>query len=102
MPRRATPDQTGGCQTRGFTPCRGCKIWSSASRDSPIKGQPAEQFNEGPSPHAERGFVFFKPPFLFEVFVDFVEESGGGEPLLLGADQERQVLGHEAGLDRVD
>src|SRR5215211_4289277 len=39
---------------------------------------------------------------LLEVFVDLVEEAGGGEPLLLGADEEGEVLGHEAGLDRVD
>ena len=39
---------------------------------------------------------------LLEVLVDLVEEAGGGEPFLVGADQQRQVLGHEAGLDRVD
>src|SRR5271170_7838543 len=37
-----------------------------------------------------------------EVLVEFVEELAGGEPGLLGADEERQVLGHEAGLDRLD
>src|SRR5262245_28842708 len=35
---------------------------------------------------------------LFEVLVDLVEEARGREPLLLGTDQQRQVLGHEARL----
>ena len=39
---------------------------------------------------------------LLQVLVDLVEEAGGREPLLVGADQEREVLGHEAGLDGVD
>src|SRR3712207_2337930 len=39
---------------------------------------------------------------LLQVLVDLVEEAGGGEPLLLGADQEGEVLGHVAGLYRVD
>src|SRR5689334_13805508 len=38
---------------------------------------------------------------LLQVFVDLVEEAGGRKPLLVGADQEREVLGHEARLDRV-
>jgi len=33
---------------------------------------------------------------LLQVLVHLVEEAGGAEPLLIGADQERQVLGHEA------
>src|ERR1700687_2086209 len=37
-----------------------------------------------------------------EVRVHLVEEAGGGEPLLVGTDQERQVLGYEACLARVD
>src|SRR3984893_2516052 len=39
---------------------------------------------------------------LGQVFRDLVEEAGGGEPALVGADQERKVLGHVAGLDGVD
>src|SRR3954451_934887 len=38
---------------------------------------------------------------LPQVLVDLVEEAGGRQPLLVGADQEREVLGHEARLDRV-
>src|SRR5262249_26888620 len=37
-----------------------------------------------------------------EILVDLVEEAGGGEPFLIGAHQQRQVLGHEARLDRGD
>ncbi len=33
---------------------------------------------------------------LLQVFVDLVEEAGGGEPLLVGPHKQRQVLGHEA------
>lgn len=33
---------------------------------------------------------------LLQVLVDLVEETGGRKPWLVGADQERQVLGHEA------
>ena len=39
---------------------------------------------------------------LLQVLVDLVEEAGGRQPLLVGADEEREVLGHEAGFDRVD
>ena len=39
---------------------------------------------------------------LLQVLVDLVEEAGGRQPLLVGADQEREVLGHVAGLDGVD
>ncbi len=39
---------------------------------------------------------------LLEVSVDFVEESGGGEPGLVGSDEEREVLGHVAAFDGVD
>src|SRR5262249_32317841 len=39
---------------------------------------------------------------LLEILVDLVEEAGGGEPLLVGADQEREVLGHGSGLYSVD
>ncbi len=39
---------------------------------------------------------------LLEVLVELVEELRGGQPLLVGADQQRQVLGHVAGFDRVD
>ena len=39
---------------------------------------------------------------LLQILVDLVEEAGGREPGLVGADEQRQVLGHEAGLDRLD
>src|SRR6185503_1437685 len=39
---------------------------------------------------------------FLQVLVNLVEEAGGGEPLLLVADQQREVLGHETGLDGVD
>src|SRR5471030_2101866 len=39
---------------------------------------------------------------LGQVFPDLVEETGGGEPALVGADQKRKVLGHEAGFDGID
>ena len=34
--------------------------------------------------------------------VDLVEKAGGREPSLIGADQQRQILGHEACLDGAD
>src|SRR5262249_59365953 len=39
---------------------------------------------------------------LFQVLVDLVEEAGGREPLLVGADEQGEVLGHVARLDRRD
>jgi hypothetical protein len=39
---------------------------------------------------------------LAQVLVDLVEEAGGREPWLVGADQQRQILGHEAAFDRVN
>src|SRR6185312_5831427 len=39
---------------------------------------------------------------LGEVVRDLVEEAGGGQPALVGADQEREVLGHVAFLDGGD
>src|SRR2546430_7999435 len=39
---------------------------------------------------------------LRKVVRNLVEEAGGGEPALVGADQQRKVLGHGAGLDGVD
>src|SRR3974390_857800 len=39
---------------------------------------------------------------LGQVVRDLVEEAGGGEPALIGADQKREVLGHIAVLDRLD
>src|SRR5215212_9148622 len=39
---------------------------------------------------------------FLEVLVDLVEEARGREPFLVGADEEGEVLRHEAGLDRVD
>src|SRR5713226_5097268 len=39
---------------------------------------------------------------LGQVFRDLVEEAGGGQPALIGADQQREILGHEAGFDGLD
>src|ERR1700722_5662223 len=39
---------------------------------------------------------------LGQAFGDLVEETGSGEPALVGADQERQILGHVAGFDGAD
>src|SRR3982075_1200646 len=39
---------------------------------------------------------------LGQVFRDLVEEAGGGQPALVGADQKRKVLGHEAGFHGID
>src|SRR6266566_9972243 len=39
---------------------------------------------------------------LGQVFRDLVEEAGGRQPALVGADQEREILGHEAGFDGID
>src|SRR5262249_18074593 len=39
---------------------------------------------------------------LFQVVIDLVEETGGGEPFLIGAHQQRKVLGHKARLDGGD
>src|SRR5580698_9180492 len=39
---------------------------------------------------------------LGQVFRDLVEKAGGGQPALVGADQEREILGHVAGFDGGD
>src|SRR5690348_13268465 len=39
---------------------------------------------------------------LLQLLVDLVEEAFDGEPLLIGATEEREALGHEALLHRVD
>src|SRR5579859_6880715 len=39
---------------------------------------------------------------LHEVIGNLVEEAGGREPALVGADEQREVLGHVAFLDRCD
>src|SRR5438128_2156270 len=39
---------------------------------------------------------------LRKVVRNLVEEAGGRQPALVGADQEREVLGHGAGLDSID
>src|SRR5215831_4319852 len=53
-----------------------------------------------------RGWSWGRPALrrhrLLEVVVDPVEEADGREPFLVGADQQREVLGHVAGLDGVD
>src|SRR3546814_20812435 len=38
---------------------------------------------------------------LLQVFVELVHEVVGGHPLLVRADEQRQVLGHVAGLDGI-
>ena len=43
-----------------------------------------------------------RPHLRLQVLVELVEELVGVEPGLVGTDQDRQVLGHVAGLDRVD
>src|SRR5947209_1502301 len=39
---------------------------------------------------------------LLQVLIDLVEETGGGEPFLIGAHEQREVLGHKARLDGAD
>src|SRR5262249_34300652 len=39
---------------------------------------------------------------MLQSLAELAEKSGGGEPSLIGADQQRQILCHEAGLDRAD
>src|SRR6185436_10222571 len=39
---------------------------------------------------------------LGQILRDLVEEAGGGQPALVGADQKRKVLGHVAVLHRLD
>src|SRR5690606_40442764 len=39
---------------------------------------------------------------LLQVLVDLVEEADGRQPGLVGADEQRKVLGHVAGLDGLD
>ena len=44
--------------------------------------------------------LFLQPHDPLELFVKLVEELRGGQPALIGGHQQRQVLGHEALLDR--
>ena len=37
-----------------------------------------------------------------EVSGDFFQESGGGQPLLIGANQKREIFGHKAGFDGIN
>lgn len=39
---------------------------------------------------------------FFEVLVDLVEEARGRQPFLIVANEEREILRHEASFDRVD
>src|SRR6185312_11105675 len=39
---------------------------------------------------------------FLQVLVHLVEEAFGREPLLVGADEQRQILGHETAFDRID
>ena len=39
---------------------------------------------------------------LLQILVDLVEESIGGQPLLIGADEEREILCHETGFNGID
>src|SRR3546814_16759157 len=46
--------------------------------------------------------LFSGAHLLFEILDDRLEEAFGGQPVLVGADQQREVLGHLAALDRRD
>src|SRR5215218_9892478 len=90
-PAISTP-QTSEVKAIGF------RIFSMAS--------PSSNINARPFSLAENGRAWaagtLRRHSLFQVLVDLVEEPGRREPFLLRADQEREVLGHEAGFDRVD
>ena len=47
-------------------------------------------------------FLAWSAHSFLEVFVDFFEEAGGGEPFLLRPDEEREVFRHIAALDGFD
>lgn len=38
---------------------------------------------------------------LLEIVVHLVEEAFGRQPFLIGTDKQREILGHESGLDRL-
>src|SRR4051794_1714407 len=95
---------------------RATKIWRMTNSFSARIGKNSEFISRGPreigSKKQRRGRL---APFadlgsrsalcrhrLCQVRVDLVEERCRREPFLLGADEEREVLGHLAGLDRVD
>lgn len=42
------------------------------------------------------------PHRLLQVLVDLDQKALGREPLLVGSDKEREILGHETRLDRID
>ena len=42
------------------------------------------------------------PHRLVKVLVDLIEEAFGGEVFLFGADERRQILGHEPRFHRID
>ena len=47
-------------------------------------------------PHTGKGGLRHR---LLQILVHLVQESFRGQPLLVGTDQQRQILGHEAVLD---
>ena len=54
---------------------------------------------------AAAGLTVTRPrgrPSLAQIGVDLVEKAAGGEPALVGADEQREVLGHEPGFDGRD
>src|SRR5262245_21843049 len=69
-----------------------------ASRRPQVRIQTKEK-RRGPSPDRNRRLRGHR---LGQVLGNLVEEAGGREPLLVGSDQQREVLGHVAGLDGVD
>src|SRR5690606_28831048 len=80
----------------------------SGGRFAPLSGMTGSltgwRVHRAPSPFAIRHSPFAPlcPHRLFQVLVDLVEEAGGGEPLLVGADEEGEVFGHVARLDGID
>ena len=93
------------CSRRSACPTRRWRAWSARRRAGAAGMERISRLGE-PAAMAEldgRGAASgLRRHRLLQVLVDLVEEAGGGEPFLVGADQQRQVLGHVAGLDGVD
>src|SRR4051812_34666628 len=66
-------------------------LWAGSTR--PSFGWAARR------PAMERGLLGHG---FLEILINLVEEAFGREPLLIGADEKCEVLGHEALLHRVD
>src|SRR5690242_9372643 len=64
-----------------------CRRWSSALSSASA----SSEFATGELCHR-----------FLEVLVHLVEEAFGREPFLVGADEQRQILGHETAFDRID